>query len=275
MKHITQILAAALILFSSCNAFAIELPKQNPVPGGIVILPLEYQGNKAPDVNFNNQAVMVIRHQDQWQAIVGIPLSSSVGNQEISIEIDDDTTQQSFTVKDKKYRTQHLTISNKRKVNPNADDMVRIRAERKRINAALAFWSDTTPDSLRMPAPVSGKQSSSFGLRRFFNEQARKPHSGMDIAAAEGTAIRAPLKGRIINTGNYFFNGNSIFIDHGQGLITMYCHLSSIDVEEGQAIKQGNVIGKVGMTGRVTGPHLHWSVSLNNARIDPALLLVE
>ena len=263
----------ALTLLSSQLVFAFELPQQNAVPGGIEILTLDYQGSDKPDVSFKKQQVMVIRNDKKWQAIIGIPLSASIGTQKISIKINDTTTHQSFTVSDKKYRTQHLTITNKRKVNPNAEDMVRIRAERKRINSALAFWSDTTPDSLKMSAPVSGTQSSSFGLRRFFNKQARKPHSGMDIAAAEGTEIRAPIKGRIINTGNYFFNGNSIFIDHGQGLITMYCHLSSIDVKEGQAIDQGEVIGKVGMTGRVTGPHLHWSVSLNNARIDPALLL--
>ena len=107
----------------------------------------------------------------------------------------------------------------------------------------------------------------------FFNEQPRNPHTGLDIAASTGTPITAASSGIVINTGDYFFNGKTVFIDHGQGLITMYCHLSSIDVLEGQEISQGEMLGKVGMTGRVTGPHLHWSVILNNTMVDPTLFI--
>ena len=137
---------------------------------------------------------------------------------------------------------------------------------------ALAGFAADPPATLRLAQPVPGPRSSSFGLRRVFNGESRKPHSGMDIAAPTGTPIKAPLAGRVVDVGTYFFNGNNVIIDHGQGLMTMYCHLSKIRVEVGQELQAGEVLGDVGATGRVTGPHLHWGVILNGAIGGPGIV---
>jgi murein DD-endopeptidase MepM/ murein hydrolase activator NlpD len=158
-------------------------------------------------------------------------------------------------------------------VNPTQTDLERIKREKSIISAAFRHWRETPVESLELALPVDGQLSSAFGLQRFFNKQPRKPHSGLDIAAPRGTPVHSPAPAVVINTGSYFFNGNSVFLDHGQGMITMYCHMDSITVEEGQQVTRGEVIGTVGMSGRVTGPHLHWSVSINNTRVDPGLFL--
>ncbi len=259
---------------SSC--WSMTLPQSNPVPGGVVITELlvSNKGDSvSPAVRYNSHPVMVIKKANQYFAVIGIPLSASPGQHQLEITQGSDKQLLRFVVKNKDYRTQRLTIKNKRKVNPNKQDMERIFREKKRIQQALAHWSGLHPVELLLQQPVAGIRSDSFGSRRIFNDQPRKPHSGMDIAAPEGTPIYAPATGTIINTGDYFFNGKSVFIDHGQGLITMYGHLSSIAVTEGQQVKTGELIGAVGQTGRVTGAHLHWGVSLNDARVNPALFL--
>ena len=142
-----------------------------------------------------------------------------------------------------------------------------------RTEAALAKYTDNLIPDFTLLQPITGKPSPTFGFRRIFNGEARNPHSGMDIPAPTGTPIKAPADGIVTEVGDFFFNGNTVFIDHGHGLATMYCHLSRIDVKPGQRVKRGEVFGLVGATGRVTGPHLHFGVSLNRAMVDPVLLL--
>ena len=248
---------------------AQALPRHQPVPGGIALIPLGPAAKPRPQVRYRKQPAMVQAIDGQWTAIIGIPLGVKPGTQHIQVG------QQTlgFQVAAKDYPTQRLTIKNKRKVNPNEQDMQRIRRERRRINRAWRQWTATDTVPLSFTLPVQGPMSSSFGLRRIFNGQPRKPHSGMDIAAPQGTPITAPAAGTVIETGDFFFNGNSVFLDHGQGLISFYCHMERIDVRLGQRVQAGDTLGTVGMTGRVTGPHLHWSISLNDARVDPALFL--
>jgi len=269
---INSIVVFLLIPFVS---IAQNLPDESLVPGGVAIIELGDSNQARPEVRFNRQQIMTIKHNGKWQAVVGIPLSAKPGTQKIQILNGKQKATKSFTIVDKAYRTQHITIKDKRKVNPNPDDMARIKKERPVIKNALKHWQFQDDINFEFIAPVDGVKSSSFGSRRVFNNQPRRPHSGMDIAAAKGSQIVAPAKGKVIETGDFFFNGNSVFIDHGQGLITMYCHMDSIAVKPGQWVKSGEKLGEVGVTGRVTGPHLHWTVSLNNARVDPQLFLRE
>ena len=172
------------------------------------------------------------------------------------------------------YREQRLNVDRKY-VAPSQANLERIGRERKIIDAALSRFTDVPVDTIRMLAPVDGRRSSSFGLRRFFNDEPRAPHKGMDIAAVEGTPIRTPLAGVVAATGDYYFNGNTVIVDHGQGLISLYCHLSEIGVAEGDELSAGEMLGKVGKTGRVTGAHLHFGTYLNGTAVDPAILLAD
>lgn len=275
---VAAVLLVGLGLIASVASAAPALPLNDPVPGGIALVDLRNppdlsSSEPAPQVYYRQRRVLVRAVDDHWQAVVGIPLAVPPGIQRLTIKQDGKTRYRDFSVAAKQYATQHITLKNTRMVNPYAKDLDRIRKEKKIILKALASWREVPQVQTAFILPVEGRFSSPFGLRRFFNGQPRKPHSGLDIAAPQGTVIRAPADGIVNTTGTFFFNGNTVFIDHGQGLVTMFCHLHRIDVTPGTRVKQGDIIGQVGMTGRVTGPHLHWGVSLNNSRVDPKLFL--
>jgi murein DD-endopeptidase MepM/ murein hydrolase activator NlpD len=255
---------------------ALDLPRESRVPGGIAILDLGTADEPPGSVEFNGHGAPVLRSGASWVAIVGSPLDTAPGKHAATLQPGSGRASQvEFTVTDKRYEEQRLKVTNQRHVDPSKEDLARIDRERKRIDAALGnFAADRVPQFV-LRAPVDGRRSSSFGLRRFFNDQPRNPHTGMDIAAPTGTPILSPAPGVVTDTGDYFFNGNTVFVDHGQGVVTMYCHLSRIDVKPGDEVATGTPLGLVGATGRVTGPHLHWGVAVNRAMVDPALFLAE
>ena len=260
-------------LFFSNYSLANKLPDQLAVPGGIMKIPVAEIGQPTPKVFFYDKRVLVTSNETHWIALVGIPLSAKAGEHQLLINTTNDKQQQSFSIIDKDYPAQYLTIKKKRMVTGfTEEDLKKINADKKAMAKAKAIWTEQTIDT-DFIAPVDGRLSSLFGLKRFFNDIPKRPHSGLDIAAPTGTPILAPASGKVIDTGNYYFNGNTVFLDHGQGLLSAYLHMNEITVKPGQMVKQGDPLGTVGETGRVTGPHLHWMVYLNRVPVDPALFI--
>lgn len=213
--------------------------------------------------------VLVMREAGKWVAVVGVPLGARPGSK---LRIEGGRRKLEVQVVAKKYPSQRLTVP-KEQAELTPEQLVKYEQEREHLRKVLRTFSEQAPDSLAMREPVSGRRSGSFGLRRIINDMPRSPHSGMDIAAPEGTPIVAPRAGRVIDVGEYLFLGRILVLDHGQGLLSLYAHLSETHAAPGESVAAGATIGKVGMSGRVTGPHLHFSVYLNAAAVDPALFL--
>ena len=252
--------------FCSFPSFA-QLPQDSRRAGGIAVIPLTANTTQ---VFYEQNPILITQEQGQRYAVFGIPLSTPLG----TVTLTTNANPIQIDIKPYAYAEQRLTVKNRDYVNPNQEQLDRYAREAKEQNDIYTSFNPSTwttfPDFIR---PTAGKFSNSFGRKRFFNGEERAPHSGLDIPAPVGQKVIAPADGIVVQTGNYFFNGNTVLVDHGQGLISMFCHLSKINVEKGQHIRQGEQLGLVGNTGRVTGAHLHWGMSLNNARVDPQLFI--
>jgi len=240
------------------------------VPGGIEIITLPADAQHA---TYKDRPVLMLT-QPTPTAIVGISLDAPAGRHVLIVQSSTKGALEiPFDVTAKTYPVQRLTITDDKMVNPPSDVLERIDKETKLMIAQYELYSPLAASPFPMRLPAAGPVSSNFGLRRILNGEVRNPHAGLDIAAPTGATVFAPAAGTVSLTGSFYFNGNTIFIDHGAGLISMFCHLSSIGVQRGDVLRKGQKIGRVGATGRATGPHLHWSVSLNGQRVDPAAVL--
>jgi len=268
-----KILTALILLTVSLSQSVLAFPRDSRVPGGIAIFDLG-ENDLVPNFTFQGKKIAAIKANAHWKLVVGLPLSLRTKEYFIQGHWGHNKTliKQHFKVKDKHYKTQTITIKNKRKVNPYASDMDRIIKEKGIKNKARKTFRKIVPN-MDFIQPVEGILTGSYGKRRIFNGQKRKPHSGMDIAADKGVPVKVAAAGTVIETGDFFFSGNMVYVDHGQGLITLYAHLDKILVKKGDVLKQSDIVGLLGATGRVTGPHLHWSVGLNRTWIDPSLFL--
>ena len=249
-------------------------PVDSRVPGGVARLSLGPSSTQPKVTTAEGTPVLVVGDMIEWTALVGIPLSAKLGVHTVTVRNDDGTQSLDYSVSDKQYAEQRLKVAPKT-VDLAPQDLARHERERVHQQTIMALFSAPAPTltAMRMQPPCPGRRSSSFGLRRVFNGQSRNPHSGMDIAAPTGTSVVAPLPGKVVDIGDYFFNGTTVWLNHGGGLLTMYCHLSGVQCSVGDVLQPGQTFCQVGASGRVTGPHLHWGVMLNRTMVDPALFL--
>lgn len=291
MKLIQLLTFSALLIPFSSQSWAF--PRDARVPGGLAQIDLgNSRSSLAPTAFYLGKQVAIAEHNQRWLALVGIPLTAKIGQQTLTVKMPNENkklyaTEHSnskaipkdkeinirFDIVDKDYPEQHITLTNTHQVNPDAQELARIKKEIAEQLAVYSTFSTPTKTFFDLQLPGKGPYASAFGLKRFFNGEQRDPHAGLDIVMPEGAPARVAGDGVVVQIGHYFFNGNTVMVDHSQGLITMYCHLSKIEVKKGQVLHTGDEIGKVGHTGRATGPHLHWGVSMNNVRIDPTLFL--
>ena len=276
MQRLTAITLHISLLFLTLPLLAhASLPQSSSVPGGVAIIQLGSiaQISNKPKAWFQDQAVLVSSDNKKWVAVVGLPLNLKPGTQQLRISKAGKTTTQAFRVKPKKYLEQHITLKDTGKVELSTENEERAVREIATIKELKRNWSENDSTDLDFIIPAEGRLSGNFGLRRFFNGKPRSPHAGLDVAVARGTPIKASAPGKVLAVDDYFFNGKTVFLDHGNGLITMYCHLDQSEVKTGDMVSKGQPIALSGQSGRATGPHLHWSVILNGAMVDPALFI--
>jgi|SRR5215469_993404 len=254
-------------------AATTPFPADEAVPGGVAVVALPVQTRTAPRVEMDGHKIMVVSHDGQWYALAGLALDSAPGKRTLEMRAADAVSQVSFDVGPKEYATQSLTIVNPEMVNPTAAELRRIAREQKHLDKVVNGWRRTSRPGISFIWPATGPETSGFGLKRVLNGEAKNPHSGIDIGAPTGTPVRAPADAVVADVGRYYFCGKTLTLDMGEGLYSVYCHLSIIKVHPGQRVKQGQWVGKIGATGRTTGPNLHWTVRLNGVAVDPHVFL--
>ena len=264
------------LLCFSAQAQLSSLPRHSPYPGGVAIVKLSKGDAPVLDVTYGGQRVLTVTLDEGLFGVIGIPLDAAPGMQQLQINAAKDGVRLSyvtaFEIKLKDYATQHLRID-PRFLQLSPENQKRVERDYPLIVAAKKHWSDTPPASFFLDLPAAGRLSARFGLRRVLNGKESWPHGGLDVAIGTGTPLRAAAAGRVIAVDDYFYSGKSVWLDHGQGFITLYIHMSRIDVKEGDTVARGSVIGLSGASGQVTGPHLHWAVVLNGVYVDPELFL--
>lgn len=263
---------------TTSSPIVVETKARSLQPGELVLYTITVPaGGTDVTVAAFERTVHAVRGEgDTWLALVGIDLTTKPGifptTVTATLPTGKTTTTKSLTVAAKQFPTRRLTV-NPAMVNPPPTALDRIKRDTEKINSAYrsptmeALWSGP------FARPVFDAANSRFGSRSVFNNTRSSPHTGADFSSPAGTPIKAPNRGRVRLAEDLYFSGNTVILDHGLGLFSLFAHLSAFKVQEGDTVATGDVVGLVGATGRVTGPHLHWAVRATGARIDPLSLL--
>jgi murein DD-endopeptidase MepM/ murein hydrolase activator NlpD len=268
-------LCAVLSSTQAATPLRVSAPAATLQPGSVVLLTID-TGDPVAALRaraFGRELAPFRADAGTWQVLVGIDLDVKPGAYPVEIEAGPGTrTAYSLAVKPHRFPTRTLKVDPDL-VNPPPQELERIAREARQLHR---LWD--APPSARIwegpfVPPVPDAPNSSFGTRSIYNGEPRSPHSGTDFLSPAGRPIKAPNAGRVVLAGPLYFTGGTVVIDHGLGILSLFAHLSSIGVHEGDLVKTGDVIGEVGATGRVTGPHLHWAVRVGGARVDALSLL--
>ncbi|MBI3289371.1 MAG: M23 family metallopeptidase, partial [Elusimicrobia bacterium] len=249
-------------------------------PGEIVLVTVEGNDPKvSPQAAFRGQDLQFFpaASSGTWIAFMGIDLESSTGPARLLAVMRAPGgkpvhKEDLLTVEPSSFSIVELHVEQKF-VTPAKSDSERAEGEASRLHRLFAKGEEKRLFEGRFESPIPGAPTARFGERRIFNGQPRAPHSGMDLRAKLGVPVKAPAAGRVVLADPLFYQGKTIVLDHGLGLTTLYAHLSKILVRPGELVKRGQVIGTVGATGRVTGPHLHWALKVKTSRVDPYSLV--
>ncbi len=262
-----------LALLSGVQPLPVRGPAAPVRPGDVILLTIAAAQPATPVVRAFGRSWPGYREDARtWRVLVGVDLETAPGPYTATVSSEGARATYPFTVRRRVFPTRRLTVD-PNLVNPPPEARERIDREARELakiwekSATERLWSDG------FIRPVPDRANSAFGTRSVYNGEPRSQHTGADFLSPPGRPVKAPSRGRIVLVGSRYFTGNTVVIDHGQGLFSLLAHLSEIDVTPGAMVAAGDIVGKVGATGRVTGPHLHWTVRLNGARVDPLSLL--
>ena len=265
----TKLFRSTFLVFAFLVVSPALCADQTGVNGGVLAMQLP---DGATTANFNDENQLIIGNY----AIVAIPVEAEAKTHKLKLSFNDgSSTAIDFEVITKEYEEQHIIIDDQKLVIPDEETLKRRQQEAAMMQKAYARRSPAVDDILPITLPVEGPRTGVFGTKRFYNNATRSNsyHTGVDYAASTGTPVSAPAPGTVVVTHDMYFNGKTVVIDHGSGFISVMCHLDKIKVKNETKVNRGDVIGTVGSTGRSTGPHLHWTVSLQGTKIDPEVFM--
>ena len=263
----------SMILIISTWVPSLQAMEWSATQGDVITVDITSSAKSLDLKCFNRTWPVKLIGKGHWRGWIGVDLKKKPGSYTIIwISGAKTVAKDSLLVGKGEFRISHIKVSKKMAVF-DKPTLTRIRAESKALKATYNQHVKATPDIIMHGKPTEGIESTPFGAQRYVNGEPRSPHSGIDIATTAGTAIRAPLAGRVLLVASMYLNGNTVSIGHGNGLVTVYAHMQSTNVRQGEWVKTDQIIGKVGSTGRSTGPHLHWGIRFYGARINPESLL--